>query len=241
MEPNAPPSPPVETRAGSPFRPEPEQPRLGIAHLLAWTACVAVYFSITRTLYGADPAGGPVAPVLIWFLEGLGSGTALGGLPLLVVRRRRGLSFPGQPGETLWVLLGLGAAIGLAVSLLVSGAAALGGGRVDLPSMLYYRPFSPVTSLVLGGVYLIVAGHLGVRRWRVYFVAAAAGNLFSCCMPGFRFFSSVVLAVVALKDASEQVGYRWTHWLGVGLDLWFGATSLVWFGWWWFYAARQLA
>lgn len=76
------PSPP-----GSPFACEPEQPRLGIIHLMVWTAFAAVYFSLISTVRRAFDSPEDAVDIAIWVAYGVGASAALAGLPLAAVRR----------------------------------------------------------------------------------------------------------------------------------------------------------
>ena len=239
--------PPPDTPPGSPFRPEPEQPRPGIIHLLAWTACVAVYFSITTAMRRSPPPGGYVArldpSLLLWAGAEIARATALGGLLLLGVRRYQRLHFANQPGETLLVLLAVGVAMQLGRRLLVYGAVSL-----DLKATvgLLSSVLEGSAMVVLGVLYLIAALRTKTLRWRVYFATVSLGGaivilliyLMRASRPwpialvvGALLLALAVLLVVAVKDALEGPRYRWTHWLGVGVALWNNATLVVSFAW----------
>ncbi|NQT17986.1 MAG: hypothetical protein HQ582_34865 [Planctomycetes bacterium] len=40
-----------------------------------------------------------------------------------------------------------------------------------------------------------------------------------------------MLLLVVIRDVLEPAGYRWTHWLGAGIDLWLAASSAEWLVW----------
>ena len=236
---------------GSPFRPEPEQPRLGIIHLLVWTACVAGYFGVIRGL--APPAWSPrLGPSLgIWVGVAMGRATGLGGLLLFAARRYRRLPFPRQPGETLLVLLGVGAAGHLLDYPIRYGAVYLGTIPRWVPDLSF------LLAVVLAAVlYLIAAVRTKILRWRVYFVTVfVAGALMvlllllrpleeSLLVPPFilrrlipfvwhwaPLVPGAVLVFVAVKDARQGLRYRWTHWLGIGIGLWNGLMGAMWAAW----------
>jgi hypothetical protein len=251
MDSDAPPALPLDTPPDSPFGREPEQPRLGIIHLLGWTTCVAVQFSVIRAFAPADwvPSLEP-SLVLAAGVE-IGQATALGGLVLWATRRYRRLPFPGQPGETLLVLLGIYAAMGLAERPLYHSAAQL----QTLPWLLSL--FALLEVLLLAVLYLIAAVRTTVPRWRAYFVTVLAtgaiafilllvmSRLLSPLHDSLRAFVPLVwrspqiipvavLLFVAAKDARQRPPYRWTHWLGLGLGLWNGVMNVmsgVWEAW----------
>ncbi len=248
--------PPPDASPGSPFRPEPEPPRLGILHLLVWTACVAVYFSLTHAVYSRqmvqaaqldlDSMGFGVG---LWVMEGIVSGTALGGLLLLASRRYQRLRFPRQPGETLWALLGIAAVMELLSSWLWYLAAGEPGSNVHAGLWVSLDGgFRFLTIVVLSVLYLFAAARTKTGRWRLYLITVAAANVvvfFLPCMGvilfsvrwalvfslGPQLIPLVVLLGVALKDFLTGDRYGWTHWSGVGIALCNGvilATQLVW-------------
>ncbi len=48
---------------------------------------------------------------------------------------------------------------------------------------------------------------------------------------GIYLLPRAVLVVVVIRDALQPAGYRWTHWLGAGIDLWFAASTAMWLLW----------
>lgn len=98
---------PVDAPPGDPFAPIVERPQLRIAHLMFWTACVAVYLSMIRMLQETDPDTSTVFGN-VWMLYGLGAGTGLAGLLLGVAWRFRGMPFPVTGGEYMLVMTGIG-------------------------------------------------------------------------------------------------------------------------------------
>jgi len=77
------PSSPEPSSPGSPFA---REPQLGIIHLMVWTACTAVYFSLYRVMVPDDSARVSVL-TYVDLSKGIGAGAALGGLLLYVARR----------------------------------------------------------------------------------------------------------------------------------------------------------
>jgi hypothetical protein len=243
MAPNTVSSPP-ETPPGSPFRPEPEQPRLGILHLLVWTACVAVYFSIATSFRSDDYVPRLEASLVLAVGVEMGRATALGGLLLLAARRYRRLPFPSQPGETLLVLLGVGSATWLGMRFLNDRAV-----NAAPMSLLLCQVLAASAMVALGVLYLAAAIRTRSLRWRVYFATVLLGGILSILLPLFLIrgwgpgpnavaaslhawlLPFAVLLVVAVKDAAQRPRYRWTHWLGVGIGLWNGAISAAWCAW----------
>lgn len=222
---------------------------LGIAHLLAWTACTAVYLAIRRSLIILPP-GVPFGAqgIAVWSLQGIGAGAALGGLLLTVARRRRGVRFPVYPGEVLLLLSGVGVAVDVLLSALSVLTHRPQEGGLGLPLVLWVLILL-ARNLALAFAYLVAARKVRVRRWRLLFLALAASwtlaEFESCCLtiPGRAILSSwisyvpfllpkVILAVIAVGDLRRRRRYPWTHWAGVGTGLWFGAAAVVNLVWW---------
>ena len=238
MDSDVPPASPLEAPPGSPFRPEPEQPRLGIIHLLGWTACVAVHFSVIQAI--RRPGYAPALSSLVLLVGvGIGRATALSGLVLLAARRYRRLPFPRQPGETLLVLLGIGAALHHVETLLYIGRAQIALSVVRTLGIL-----------LLAVLFLLAAARTSIPRWRAYFVTVLVAGAIRALLPLllFRLLSPVnnslrtwfpllsrlpwflpgaVLLFVALKDARQRPRYEWTHWLGIGVALWNGLMGVM--------------
>jgi len=211
---------------------EPHAPRLGIMHLIVWVTCVAVYFSFVRTiaqsgqdLFGSDSRVFPV-------LYGLGSGTALAGLTLLVSRRLRGFPLAKYPGE--YLLLSSGVTMLFATAVHVMFVFTQG------PLAEWLRLAVSMAFYIADGLVLLMATvRVKVRRWRVLFVTAIIMFTIQVLLPWTRLFGvdwvaiassqlvsqsiTGLLVVVVLADLSKREQYPWQHWLGVGLWLWFGA------------------
>ena len=233
-EPEQPPAIPDEASA------DVSCPRLGLIHLLAWTACVALCLGLQRVVgqlfwNPARPFGDSVLKIASTVLTSLGNGAALGGLLLWVARRRRGLPFPEHPGEYLLVVLGLGEVVRWSYSLLLLPVTpatltrnmALLYGREVLAVVVLLWPLLAVRS----------------RRWRVFFGAMLAsralmllywvlslswlslrapatfsGLLLSCLV--LLVAADAILVVIVLRERWGGVRYPWTHWAGVAVALW---------------------
>jgi len=189
---------------------------------MVWTACVAVYFSFTRGVYAHDSMGEQAGVEVFWLFYGLGSGTALGGLLLWVARRHRGLPFPSQPGEWIWVIRGTAAAIPLPGFLLVTLA-----GPENMGAMGWFMGFQFLTFVIAIVLSVIAAVRVKARRWRVCLIVLAVASL-PCCFPLSRPLTVPVLLIVVLQDVRRGVRRRWTHWLGVAVEFWEGAATLAW-------------
>jgi len=249
--------------AGSPFAEEPivtepimaeaaeverEEPRLGIMHLLVWTACVAVYFSFLRTLSQVE--GAPTLSFLTTDVLsvplGLGMGTALAGLVLLVSRRLRGFPLARHPGEYMLLLFGVSSVSSAATYTIV---AHFQPGRLGGTSWTQYVFIATALGvLVINGLILLVAlVRVKILRWRIFFAVVMMTAVLQRILPvvvsmagffGTRLLVTVLqlvplitvlaLIVVVVMDLHQRKRYPWQHWLGVGLQFWFGAFNVGW-------------
>jgi hypothetical protein len=225
-----------QSEEASPAAPQPESPRLGIIHLLAWTACVAAYYGARRwlaLLHGLEPTGTlRLSPsffeALLWETC---DATALGGLILLAARRMRGLRFPRYPGETWFVILGL--------TVVIEGARyhVAAFMQITYPTIVAYM--LPWDALVLL-LFLVATIRTKSLRWRLCFGSylAASALVLTTQATEFSLFGnaleilrvpavlmagigSLCLVVAAVKDFVDRyrTGYPWTHWMGVVLAL----------------------
>ncbi len=217
---------PVDAPPGDPFAPIVERPRLRIAHLMFWTACVAVYLSMIRMLQEIDPDTSTVFRN-VWMLYGLGAGTGLAGLLVGVAWRFRGMPFPVTGGEYVLVMTGIGPLVSLA---------AMAAYRYLDPSLSMFGFIAMATGVLCASIWCWAAIRTRVRRWRVYFVLEAISDLVgqTClaaamhAMLGQNVFFLLLLVYVAARDWLEHWRKPWTHWLGVAAQLWFGVYISAW-------------
>src|SRR6476661_3954597 len=80
--------------------------RLRLIHLFMWTALVAACLAFSRWIGEPYPKSETRNFIVITWLS-IAWATALAVFPWLVARRRRKPSSPLQPGERLWVIMGL--------------------------------------------------------------------------------------------------------------------------------------
>jgi len=206
-------------------------PPLSILHLLVGTACMAMYLSaflgLMRLLNALQP-GPNAAPLQSarGVLLGVVLGLSFAGLVLLIARRRRGLRFPVHPGEFLYVSCGLDAVATLVIIGVIMVIQSYGASAV---SMLFW--------LIAGG-YNIPALVVSVwalwqareRRWLLVWLSIPLDVgielllvLFGDATALSRVpLSSLVCTATLLADRREWGRRPWSHWLGVGLYLYFG-------------------
>jgi hypothetical protein len=173
---------------------------------------------------------------------GIRSGAALGGFVLLVARRRKGWQFPVYPGEVMFALFGVEAAIEVfsycfaAIWQLVAESYS--------SFFILYGLRACIQSLIMAGLFAWAASRMTFRRWRIMFFCTSGSYLVTyslmCLGPALFFIAPLiadaVLLVVVVMDHRDGWRYPWTHWMGVILDLW----SLPMMGVWIAVYARQV-
>lgn len=206
--------------------------------MLVWTACAAVYLSLTQSLPQFPVASQRQLPILFTALGSLGGGAALGGLVLLVVWRRRGILFPVYPGEYLLVVLGLELLLGFALQG-IGSLERFVSAQSSTPSPLIAVLAMVFTFAYVVGEFSIVLWairNVSISRWRVFFISMLA-SYFLCCgvgtLPiaaipyGVILLPTLVLLAVVFQDRKERKEYPWSHWVGVAASLWGAAIAVA--------------
>ncbi|MFV2068693.1 MAG: hypothetical protein ACC645_17110 [Pirellulales bacterium] len=200
-------------------------PRLSILNLMVGTACIGLYLRLSRSAWVGptfEIQGGDAA---LWAVWGIGSGAALGGLVLLMARRRKGLPFPVHPGEIIFVLLGFESSIEVfSYGLTAIYELATGNAR----SYFFQSGLPCIQSLMMAGLFAGAAFRTTSRRWRIMFFCTGGSYVayfFLICLGPLVYFTvpliaDVVLLAVVTMDHWDGQRYPWTHWMGVILDLW---------------------
>jgi len=214
--------------------PAPEQPRLGVMHLLIWSACVALDLGINQ-LFIKQVARFITTPLLaLSTLYSLASGAALGGILLLASRRLRGLAFPRHPGECVLVALGFGAA----ATLIMDIEACLQAVHITEPDPVRFmmEVLISTSGIILGISYLVRVIRVEPRWWRLFFAAAGVVAAVSLFLPRTMYESRVFLLwfllpqvflfAALVADWRHGRRYPWTHWLGVAVNVWYGVVTL---------------
>ena len=232
----------------APARQQPEQPRLGILHLMVLTACVAVWMGVTRTIALAAeelPALGSDPFLAAWgTLQGIGGGVALSGLILLVARRLRRIPFPIHPGEYLLVMVAISVTLSSAVYpyfLLI-----LRMEPTSAPPWWLTTGLGIVVFAVNAAVFIWTFVCVQIWRWRVFLLwilisqvavyglmlladhlAGLGATIFIIISSVVPIAASVVLLDVVVQDHLQGKRYPWSHWMGVALRLWFDAVRII--------------
>jgi hypothetical protein len=188
----------------------PEPPRLGIIHMMGWTLCVAGYLGFLSML-ALTTKGSPEYPILLGYM-GLGGGTALGGLALLVVWRCRGVHFPARPGEYLLVAVGLGHVADWTFEWILSlaGPVACVDPWASMAEIygLWWQARILGPCVVMGLAYLWAVGQVKTPRWRILFLMMLAGEVlpffgldnFGFVRNALYFAFGAILVVIVLWD-----------------------------------------
>jgi hypothetical protein len=210
-----------------------QQSRLSVLHLLVGTTCIALYLAISRHIRieaqsAADPS------TAIWVLWSIGTGAALSGLILLVSRRWQEERFPVHPGEALLVVMSVDAWIDLSVHSLMALYLLVTQSSLNAAVQLWYAAPFYLQTIVMAVLYFVTARRLESPRWRsVFWFSGTAYLLYPfCCnqtIPmAISLTSNLILIFVVVSDHQEGARYPWTHWLGVGLKLWFTPLIAAW-------------
>jgi len=193
-------------------------PRLGIRHLMLWTACCGLFLGAVRALFVDDDGSFSrfqSSVFVVWHC--LYAGAVLTACLLCVPWMRAGIRFPQEPGE--WLL------IHSAVTFVVS----LGTRAILISPLELYLPIGEsVATCWLYLVPLCVAR--APRRWRCAFALLLVRDiLVVLAMVVFSWgieldyaqiwFPICVLSFVVALDLKSRTRYRWTHWVGMSFYL----------------------
>ena len=227
-----------------------ESPRLGVRHLVAWTAFAAVYFGVAATSGLVDPwqpawiprgAFWPPSAIHVY------AGAALAGLFWFAMCRPWRASPRLYPGEILWLTWGFAVVWQWIVHLLaIVGLAWLARhvhGDMEVGVMVPWMLAFGITEIGVGLAFILAASTVRPVLWKTCFalmaalcfsraclVYAAARGAF--CNSPWPWQAAVVamaavLGIVVLLDHAAGRRYPWTHWAGIVLGFWIGAINLL--------------
>lgn len=216
----------VETRRASKV-----PPRLGIAHLLVWTACCAAFLGAARSL-AQRPAGIVGAAFLV--AVAMGAGTAWAGLAITLIRAARGRPWPIEPGQWLLATLGvmeaaeLGVLFGAAHGMRNQQAVVLAVSACAFVLPTFSRRLEPrwrwlfAATCVCFALPLLVS--VPAARLDVPLVALQAVSHLS----PRRLTVALAVAAVALAAVEPgRTGRGWLHWVGIVAAVWLAAVSFL--------------
>ncbi|NLS93629.1 MAG: hypothetical protein GXX96_15830 [Planctomycetaceae bacterium] len=205
-------------RTASPFAPD---PKLSIRHIMVWAACVAVYMSAFHTVNAYREDYRPDGLQTIFFgAWGVVAGTYLAAPLLMILRWKRGCSFPRSGGEIIWLLGALTVFEWLLIDLLF---AVFDSGY----AYLCYRGTRALFGIVLWLPAYIYAIRTCRGYWRAYFVFLLFAG-FIWYVNETAWYSNIVLYVSwAMLNLSLLAGavwvdlrragpsHPWPHWTGI--------------------------
>ncbi len=248
-----PPQPPGESPfgAGSPFAEYYRPPRLGIIHLLAWTAATAVLLKYSLAMDMLAEAGGDsIRPSrdlfqeVLSFVGNTAVAAALVGACILLLAKIRRLPGRFQPGHWLLLITALTSLLNLSVWGLYVAAQAAGFG--DYSSLHWFLMVYGLVWVIQAGMYFY-AGRASrdCRRWKVCFAVMAFLSLVrglwyvgvflldsplsSFSFPLGKLILGPVLLVVVIVDVRRGPRRDWLHGLGVAV---IAISVLLWVAWW---------
>jgi len=257
-EPDAPPPEP-----GAPQLLYLQPPRLGIIHLLAWTAVAAVFLKFGLAIESMDagpvqdlPPALSVAMRSIHAAFGVLHAAALVGCGTLLLARARGWPGRFQPGH--WIVLLQSVMVLLSYFVWITWVATQ-SGQSSGPSDFFWLPLAlGLLQAVYAAGYVLGASRIrDALRWRVGLIVVAIVNGLGAilyCLLAFGFWRVsqwmalpwdavvvlLMLAAVLIAEWWRRARRDWVHWLGVA-TLGMGAAlslanRIVWMG---YQAAQQ--
>lgn len=195
---------------------QPDEPRLGIAHFLIWTAGSAVILAVQRAFgsWSELPREYQAFYLALSLPQAMVYGAVLGSLAVGVTRLGRGrLPFPIHPGQWLAMLWGV-SAIGEWLAFATfqwrdEGQLLLGGAH----NLAIYVGAVAALNLLLGAgcVVAVVRGRFAAR-WTVALLAIMLQEVCAAA-PGFAFavltlrdFSSLLLTLLTAENTVHMAG-----------------------------------
>ncbi len=200
--------------SGSPFMEHFCPPRLGIIHLLGWTAALAVLLKFGVAAQGQF-AQGEVRGLNIFFectrfVVMLAQSATLVGFTVLARAWWRGMQGRLQPGHWMTALHAFSTLTQYSFMLLLL----LVGGGDKIPGLVIWVS----CNMVLAGAWVYAAREVrDGRRWKVLFWCFAVSYFLQFCVFPLLPVLLAVLLVTAVRDFRSGIRRDWIHWLGVGV------------------------
>lgn len=238
----------------SPFAEYYLPPRLGIIHLLAWTAATAVllkfWMGMEMLREAGDIAARPATEMVrqvVSVIYSMAHAAGIVGTGILLLAKVRGRTGRLQPGH--WLLPLDTAAALLAMSCWGLWVAAEAVGAVDEFSSPWFLGAYGLVGILCGGMYGWAAlAAKEAKRWKALFAALAL----VCLMRGLSYVAvwvldmyellttfpvgslivGPVLLLTLLVDQRRGPRRDWLHWLGVAIVASNILMSVAWWLWW---------
>ena len=240
----------------SPFVEYYRPPRLGIIHLLAWTAATAVLLKFGMAMEMIEtssidemPTALRVYQQVIRFAYNTVNAAGIVGISVLLLGKARAATGRLQPGH--WIL----AIDTIAFVMIYSWWALYATARaaeiiepeISSDFLWFYLPFGAI-SLLRAATYGVTAAiQRDARRWKVLLATLAVVGLIvsliqiTACFSSFLFalvnlplWSLIVAAVLIptiVLDLRRGPRRDWLHWLGIAVLAASTVLSMAWWGW----------
>lgn len=253
--PNGPTRPPLPGKSPfaprSPFAEHYRPPRLGIIHLLAWTAATAVLLKFSMAMEMIGSTGGSTAPVsafqqVLGLIYSMTHAAGLVGTAMLLLAKVRGLPGRFQPGHWLVLVTTVTWLVFRLIWLL--SLLAMRAGFSDHFDTSWNLVLVGLTAVLSGGVYfyLTLASKDGTR-WKTCFgVLAVVDAIWGFSYLGFFLFElswllsffplgwlivGLTILVIVIVDLRRAPRREWLHWLGptmIGTGALIAVASWLW-------------
>ena len=153
----------VQAACQSQFKGAASVPRLGVAHILAWTFCSSVYLAVIRLVHKGPQISGEVTSNTTILLQAIAAGACFTGVAVLVRGRLRGCEeLFRSPGHWLTFALALSAFLLVPLTAMFAGQIGINGLAI-LAIEVYLM--SPAL------VYLFASIFCRGICWRILFLA----------------------------------------------------------------------
>jgi hypothetical protein len=238
---------------GSPFVEYYRPPRLGIIHLLAWTAATAVLlkFSLAMEMLGDTgggslPEGMSIFRQIVGFIYSTAHAAGIVGAGILLLAKISRAPGRLQPGH--WLLLVATVAWFLFLSIQGVFVLAQSAGLAGNSAFVWLLAAFGAVEILCAALYFYAA--LAFRhgmRWTICFglltvVDALLGLRYLCnplldfpwslgFSPLWSLFVGLVLLVTVLVDLRHGPRRDWLHWLGIAIVATAVAISVAWWVW----------
>lgn len=215
------------------------EPRLGIIHLLVWTACVAFLLGINQSFPSSLPQAGSAARLAMGMgFQSLGNGAALAGLLLWGWRRYGGRAFPRFPGEYFLVILGVISALSIPSTVIEWFLAASTDSAGEWAWIAALMGWGCAYGLVAAIAYLVAAVHMKARRRRAVFLLCLGIGILrwsaillthgTVAWHALGFIADAIVGTALWLDWRDRLRYPWPHWLGIAVLFWGTIGQLTW-------------